>query len=80
VALASFRLPKEESIFITLRRTKHPLRAAFRTIDAADYSEISHVEVVRSLVDSCWDHGREVTRNHHVETAPDASTSVGRSE
>jgi len=59
VALASFRLPKEESIFITLRRTKHPLRAAFRTIDAADYSEISHVEVVRSLVDSCWDHGTD---------------------
>ena len=57
VAVASFRLPKEEPIGVTLRRTKHPLRAAFRTIDAADYSEISHVEVERSLVDSCWDHG-----------------------
>ena len=54
VAMASFRLPKEEPISVTLRRTKHPLRNAFRTIDAADYSEISHVEVERSLVDSCW--------------------------
>ena len=48
--MASFRLPKDEAMQSVMRKTKHPLRASFRTIDAADYSEISTVELERSLV------------------------------
>ena len=59
VALASFRLPKDEQVSTVLRRSKHPLRAAFRTIDALDYAEITSIDLERSLVDCCWDPGTD---------------------
>ena len=59
VALASFRLPKDEQVSTVLRRSKHPLRAAYRTIDATDYAEITTVETQHTLVDLCWDTGTD---------------------
>ena len=59
VALASFRLPKDEQVSTVLRRSKHPLRAAYRTIDATDYAEIATVETQHTLVDLCWDTGTD---------------------
>jgi HIV-1 Vpr-binding protein len=78
VAMASFRLPKDEAMQSTMRKSKHPLRASFRTIDAADYSEISTVELERSLVDSCWDVGTDALCATVEYDAADTHESVVR--
>ena len=59
VAVATYRLPPETDIFHHVRRCKHPLRASFRTLDAADYSEICTVELERAVLDACWDAGTD---------------------
>ena len=39
-----------------LRKCKHPLRAAFRTVDGEDYGEIATVDTeARTVLDLCWD-------------------------
>ena len=78
VAVASFRLPKEDPISTTLRRTKHPLRCAFRTVDASDYSEITTTEIERSLLDCCWDHGTDALCATVEYDAADTHDSVVR--
>ena len=54
--VASYRPPRDESIVAAVRKTKHPLRGAFRAVDGAgDYAEIATVDVDRAVLDVAWD-------------------------
>ena len=61
-AVASYRPPWDESILSAVRKTKHPLRGAFRAVDGArDYAEIKTVDVDRAVLDVSWDAGADAS-------------------
>ena len=60
--VASYRLPRDESIVAAVRKSKHPLRSAFRAVDGAgDYAEITTVDVDRAVLDVAWDAGADAS-------------------
>ena len=62
VGLVFVRLPKDESIVTSSRKTKHPLRNSFRTVDGAanDFSEIATIDVDRNVLHLNWDAGTDI--------------------
>jgi HIV-1 Vpr-binding protein len=61
VAVASYRPPRDENIVQSSRRTKHPLRNAFRTVDCAsdDFSDIATIDIDRNILHVSWDKGTD---------------------